>query len=157
MNTEETKKLENNSINVKTYIEKCLETYEITDFRYNEERNWFEARENTNTISTKIKIRPEKDKIIFHAIAELQIPKETYWEVLDYINDINATANRYPRLYIVNIENEFYLLEAEYRLLIQNPMKANIFIEMLSALIRILEDYAPNILRIILDIETEKN
>ena len=50
-----------------------------------------------------------------------------------------------------------YLLEAEYHLLIQNPMKANIFARILSDLIRILEDNTPDILRIILDIETEEN
>lgn len=36
-------------------------------------------------------------------------------------------------------------------------MKTNIFARILSDLIRILEDNTPDILRIILDIETEEN
>ena len=99
----------------------------------------------------------EENEITFHAAAGFQIPEEKYWEVLDYINTINAVAHRYPRLYIYNRKDELYLLEAEYHLLIQNPMKANIFARILSDLIRILEDNTPDILRIILDIETEEN
>lgn len=157
MNTEETKELENNSINVKTYIEKCLETYELTNFKYHEETNLFENFIPTNSITILMDITPEENEITFHAAAGFQIPEEKYWEVLDYINTINAVAHRYPRLYIYNRKDELYLLEAEYHLLIQNPMKANIFARILSDLIRILEDNTPDILRIILDIETEEN
>ena len=158
MNTEETKELENNSINVNTYIEKCLETYELTNFKYHEETNLFENFIPTNSITILMDITPEEDKITFHVMTGLQIPQEKYREVLDYINYIHVTDDRYPRLYITTKgEDEYCFLDAEYILPVQPQMSTGVFVEILVAFMGILGDHAPNILRIILDIETEEN
>ena len=77
---------------------------------------------------------------------------------MDYINYIHVTDDRYPRLYITTKgEDEYCFLDAEYILPVQPQMSTGVFVEILVAFMDILGDHAPNILRIILDIETEEN
>ena len=146
-----------NSVDVKTYIERSFNEYDITDFSYNEEDNYFYATADTDTVTIIIDITPLEDKIILHAVAGFEIPEDKFWQVLDYINNINATDENFPRLYINSPIDDFYNLDAKYIMPIHSQMSINAFIGMLSALISILQDYAPDILRIILDIETEEN
>lgn len=141
----------------KIYVEQCLDNFGIEEFEYDEANNQFCALLFTGSVYMPVNIclLEEEDCIRFEAMAGLRIPEEKYWEVLDYINDRLGREYWMP-YFSLNIDEsgENFYLCAKCPLYIDDQTSSDAFGVIYGQLLAMIDYYAPNVLRIILGMDT---